>query len=244
MFLYRNVLDTPLGEIPDLVYAKPKRRLPTVFTRDEVRAIFENITGIQLLIVSLLYGSGLRLKECLRLRVKDVDFGAQQITVRDGKGGKDRVTLLPDKLVGALQKAIERSRHYHSLDLEDGLGETILPYALARKYPNAGFEFAWQFVFPSYKRSVDPRSKKESRYHVSRDSVQRAVKRALRAAGIHKHGSCHTFRHSFATHLLEDGYDIRTVQELLGHADISTTQIYTHVLNRGVNGVRSPADRL
>jgi integron integrase len=191
---------------------------------------------------SLLYGSGLRLMECVRLRVKDVDFAMRQITVRDGKGGKDRVTMLPATLVEGLQRQMARVRLLHEEDLVEGLGEVYLPDALERKYPNASKEWMWQWVFPAARRSLDPRSGKERRHHVSESLLQKAVKEAVRRAGINKPASCHTLRHSFATHLLEAGYDIRTVQELLGHKDVSTTMIYTHVLNRGGKGVRSPLE--
>jgi integron integrase len=195
-----------------------------------------------LLMAKLLYGSGLRLMECVRLRVKDVEFDRRQIIVRDGKGGKDRVTLLPDQVAGDLQNQLLKAKELHDLDLKAGYGEVYLPFALERKYPNANREWAWQYVFPANKRSIDPRSKKERRHHIDEKALQRAVKLALRKAGIHKPASCHTFRHTFATQLLENGYDIRTVQELLGHNDIRTTQIYTHVMNKGANAVRSPLD--
>ena len=191
---------------------------------------------------SLLYGTGLRLMECVRLRVKDIDFGYAQITVRDGKGNKDRVTMLPDALREKLAQHLEWVRALHQKDLKEGFGEVSLPFALARKYPNAGRESAWQYVFPASKRSIDPRSGSERRHHIDEQSLQRAVKTASRQAGLAKPASCHTLRHSFATHLLQSGYDIRTVQELLGHKDVSTTMIYTHVLNRGGKGVRSPLD--
>ena len=191
---------------------------------------------------SLLYGSGLRLMECLRLRVKDLDFAYQQLTVRDGKGAQDRVTMLPKSLEEPLQRHLAKVQLLHAEDLAEGFGEVYLPYVLDRKYPNAGRSWTWQYVFPAAKRSVDPRSGKERRHHVSDTVLQKAVKSALQQAGIHKRGTCHTLRHSFATHLLEDGYDIRTVQELLGHKDVKTTMIYTHVLHRGGKGVRSPLD--
>jgi integron integrase len=191
---------------------------------------------------SLLYGAGLRLMECVRLRVKDIDFARCQITVREGKGGKDRVTMLPRSLAEPLRLHLARVRSLHEQDLREGCGEAILPHALARKYPNAGREWGWQYVFPSVRRSVDPRTGRECRHHVLETSLQKAVKQAVGWSGINKPGSCHTFRHSFATHLIEAGYDIRTVQELLGHSDVKTTMIYTHVLNKGGKGVRSPID--
>ena len=214
-----------------------------MFSRDEVTKI---LTALERephpygLILSLLYGSGMRLMEGLRLRVKDVDFGYSSVTVRDGKGNKDHVTMLPESLAAPLSEQLETTRAVHVRDLQEGFGEVFMPDALARKYPNAGKSWAWQYVFPAHKRSTDPRSGKAGRHHLYEDSVQRAMKRAMKAGDVHKHGSVHTLRHSFATHLLEDGYDIRTVQELLGHKDVRTTMIYTHVLNRGGRGVRSP----
>ena len=191
---------------------------------------------------SLLYGSGLRLTECLNLRVKDIDFGYQQIAVRDGKGSKDRITMLPKSTVEGLKLQLENAKYLHQQDLAQGYGAVYLPYALEQKDPHANREWSWQFVFPAKNRSKDPRSGIIRRHHIYPDSLQRAVKKAIRQAGITKHASCHTFRHSFATYLLEDGYDIRTVQELLGHKDVRTTMIYTHVLNRGGKAVRSPLD--
>ena len=213
-----------------------------VFTRDEIKRIFANLEGTHWLIAGLLYGSGLRLMECLRLRVKDIDFTYEQLTVRDGKGEKDRLTMLPRKITAPLRRHLDKVKVLHEQDAAAGYGEVYLPYALARKYPKAPKEWAWQYVFPSAHRSIDPRSGKERRHHLSDKAVQKMIKQALTKAGIAKHGSCHTLRHSFATHLLESGYDIRTVQELLGHKDVKTTMIYTHVLNRGGRGVLSPID--
>jgi integron integrase len=242
LFLYRQVLQIDLPYIDEIERAKRPERLPVVFTRSEVKQILAHLDGINHLVVSLLYGSGLRLTECLRLRVKDVDFEYQQITVRDGKGSKDRVTMLPTSVIEPLKLQLQKTKTLHQQDLALGYGSVVLPYALERKYPKANREWGWQFVFPAWKRSIDPRTKLVRRHHLYEQAVQRAVKQAIRQAGITKHGGCHTFRHSFATHLLENGYDIRTVQELLGHKDVKTTMIYTHVLNRGGRGVRSPLD--
>jgi integron integrase len=216
--------------------------VPAVLTRDEVRRLLAAMRGSKWLMASLLYGAGLRLRECLKLRVKDVDFGYRQIVVRNGKGAKDRVTMLPRSVAAPLQAHLERVRRLHERDLARGYGDVELPDALSRKYPRAPYQWAWQFVFPSHKLSVDPRTGAIRRHHVYENFLIRGVKEAARAAGIAKHVTCHTLRHSFATHLLEGGYDIRTVQELLGHADVSTTMIYTHVLNRGGRGVASPLD--
>jgi integron integrase len=242
LFLYRDVLKQELPYISNIERARKPKRLPTVFTRDEVKRLLANLEGTHWLIAGLLYGSGLRLMECLRLRVKDMDFTYGQITVRDGKGEKDRVTMFPESLKERIRHHLEKVRLLHLDDLHAGYGEVHLPYALARKYPNAPKEWGWQYVFPAPNRSIDPRSGKQRRHHLSERAVQKAVRNAIRAAHILKNASCHTFRHSFATHLLEKGYDIRTVQELLGHADVRTTMIYTHVLNRGGRGVRSPMD--
>ena len=244
LFLYRDVLQQEIEFTEDLMAAKQPERHPVVFTPGEVERILSHLTGTHHLMASLLYGAGLRLMECLRLRVKDLDVHSQQITVRDGKGQKDRVTVLPETLHPRLKTQVKRVRTLHEQDLKDGFGRVYLPDALERKYPQAATELAWQFVFPSRHRSVDPRSGVERRHHLSPSSLQRAVKQAIRTAGIAKPGSPHTFRHSFATHLLEDGYDIRTVRELLGHTDIRTTMVYTHVLKKGGRGVRSPLDGL
>jgi integron integrase len=219
-------------------------RLPTVLTREEVERMLAEMHGTKRLMASLLYGAGLRLRECPKLRVKDVDFGYRQIVVRDGKGAKDRVTMLPAPLVDRLKRQIAYARECHDRDLATGFGTVELPHALERKYPRAPYEFGWKFVFPSAKLSRDPRSGAMRRHHLYENYLVRGVKDAARAARILKPVSCHTLRHSFATHLLEAGYDIRTVQELLGHSDVSTTMIYTHVLNRGGRGVKSPLDRL
>jgi integron integrase len=242
LFLYRDVLGIPLRQIENVKQAKKPVRLPVVFTREEVRAVLAHLEGSKWLIASLLYGSGLRLMECLRLRVKDVDFQYNQITIRDGKGGKDRVTILPEPLKEPLLRHLERVKALHALDLRHGYGRVYLPFALERKYPNASRQWGWQYIFPAPKRSVDPRTGKVRRHHLSENVVQKAVSAALQRSRVAKPGSCHTFRHSFATHLLESGYDIRTVQELLGHKDVSTTMIYTHVLNRGGKGVKSPLE--
>ena len=244
LFLYREVLGVDLPWLGEVVQAKPNKRLPVVLTPREVRALMNELNGTMGLIVSLLYGTGMRLLEGLRLRVKDVEFERREIVVRDGKGGKDRVTMLPENLVLPLQDQLARARRLHDADLADGFGEVWLPDALAVKYPNAGKNWGWQYVFPSPNRSLDPRSGRMRRHHVLPESVQRAVKGAASRAGIVKPCTPHVLRHSFATHLLQSGYDIRTVQELLGHADVSTTMVYTHVLNKGGSGVCSPLDAL
>jgi integron integrase len=242
--MYRKVLDIQLEHIDNVVRAKKSRRIPVVFTRHEVAAILQQLDQPYRLMVALMYGSGLRMMETLRLRLKDIDFDRRVILVREGKGNRDRVTVLPDTLIPDIERACRRVAKLHELDLDEGYGEVQMPYALARKYPNQASSLHWQFLFAANQRSTDPVSGRKKRHHVYESTLQRTVKAALHRANIHKPGSCHTFRHSFATHLLEDGYDIRTVQELMGHKDVKTTQIYTHVLNRGGNAVRSPLQAL
>ncbi|TDK19970.1 integron integrase [Luteimonas aestuarii] len=243
LFLYREVLQQALPWMEDVIRAKRPAKVPVVLSQDEVRRLLAAMEGRTWLLASLLYGTGMRLMEGVRLRIKDVDFARNEITVREGKGAKDRRTVLPASLVPHLRAEIERSRTWHAQDVADGFGEAWLPHALARKYPNAARELGWQYVFPAKRRSVDPRDGCERRHHVDEAVLSRSLKAACRLTGIVKPVSAHTLRHSFATHLIESGYDIRTVQELLGHKDVTTTQIYVHVLNRGGSGVLSPLDR-
>jgi integron integrase len=242
LFLYREILQIELPWLDNVAQSKTPKRLPVVLTRAEVQSVLSRMQGTHWLIANLLYGTGMRIMECLRLRVKDVDFSRQEILIRDGKGAKDRVTMLPDALVNPLRDHLKNVKILHDQDLAAGYGSVYMPNALAKKYPSAARDWGWQYSFPTKGMSTDPRSGEIRRHHVQEQTVQRAVRQAVRDANLVKPATPHTFRHSFATHLLEGGYDIRTVQELLGHADVATTMIYTHVLNKGGKGVKSPLD--
>jgi len=244
LYLYRHVIGRDVGDLGNVIRARKPKRLPVVMTREEVKCVLDQLSDDKWAMASLLYGSGLRLMECLRLRVQDLDFSNREILVRDGKGGKDRRTMLPQSLVPALQEHLTHVKKIHEKDLADGWGRVVLPGALERKYPNAPTEWRWQWVFPQENRWKNRITGEEGRHHVHETILQRAVREAVARAGVVKRVGCHTFRHCFATHLLEAGYDIRTIQELLGHKDVSTTMIYTHVLNKGGKGVKSPMDGL
>lgn len=241
-FLYKDILQKPFGEMEKVIWAKKSSKVPIVLTRNEVSRLLKKLNGNSRLVALLLYGAGLRLMEALRLRIKDIDFGYKQIIVRDGKGSKDRHAILPEKLIEPLKKQINQAWYIHKADLEAGFGKVYLPFALEKKFPNANQEKGWQYVFPAEKRSIDPRSGEERRHHIGDTFIRKNVTMARRRAGIIKPAGCHTLRHSFATHLLESGYDIRTVQELLGHKNVATTMIYTHVLNKPGLSVKSPID--
>ncbi len=244
LFLYRHVIGKDVGDLGHVIRARKPIHLPVVLTRDEVKALLAQLAGDKWLMASLMYGAGLRLMECLRLRVQDIDFASNEIMVRDGKGAKDRITMLPETLKQPLSDHLKNVKRVHDKDLADGWGRVLLPGALDRKYPNAPAEWRWQWVFPQENRWTNPKTGEEGRHHIDESLIQKAVKSAAFHAQLIKRATCHTFRHSFATHLLESGYDIRTIQELMGHKDVSTTMIYTHVLNKGGHGVKSPFDGL
>jgi len=244
LFLYREVLDIELEDIENIRWAKKAKRLPVVFSKKEVTRIMAELSGVYKLMVMLMYGSGLRMKECLQLRIKDIDFDNKQVIVRAGKGKKDRYTLMPKTIVKSLKKHMKKVKKLHDQDLAAGNGSVYLPYSLDKKYPNANKKFGWQYLFPSKTLSEDPDTGIKRRHHIHGRTLQRAVKTAIKRAGIRKHGGCHTFRHSFATHLLEDGANVRVVQELLGHRNLETTMVYTHVMSKSKAGVESPADRI
>ncbi len=244
VFLYREVLQIPLDNSIAPTRSKRKIHPPTVLTEDELGLVFQQMRGTHLLMARLIYGSGIRLMECIRLRIQDVDFGQNIIYIRSGKGDKDRTTLLPQLVKDELGRHIERVKDLHRQDLQEGFGEIKLPFALAKKYRNAGKEPGWQYIFPSRSRSCDPQSGMEQRYHVLESGLQKAVKKAVQRSGIDKRATVHTLRHSFATHMLESGTNIRTLQELLGHADVKTTEIYTHVMRKDLHSLQSPLDRM
>jgi integron integrase len=244
LFLYRYVLGRKVGDLGEVIRARKPTRIPVVMTREEVKAVLDLMQGDKWLMASLMYGAGLRLMECLRLRIQDVDFARNEILIRDGKGAKDRISMLPESLKTPLQDHLKKVKALHERDLGDGWGRVQMPTALDRKYPNAPADWRWQWIFPQENRWINPQTKEQGRHHIDESLVQKSVRDAVAKAGLTKRATCHTFRHSFATHLLEGGYDIRTVQELLGHSDVKTTMIYTHVLNRGPAGVRSPFDGL